>query len=187
MTDYKQLCLDLFGTDDENELRKISKKLHCGRKKTMSEKDVQQAFSMLRDGKTTQETAEYFGISRQTLSKYLNPPLDGDFTMRMDYMYKQNVCTAIYIDYKNKKIKIINRTDDILKKPFGILSEPTWEDFEYFLSERCMPSTRATKKEILKSIGLDFYDPVQIIEKAQGRTPDDDFYIKITYREKMVF
>ena len=40
MKDYRKLCIELFGTDDENELRKIAGRLRGGRKKALTEKDI---------------------------------------------------------------------------------------------------------------------------------------------------
>ena len=34
--DYRKLCMELFGTDDETELRKIAGRLRGGRKKALS-------------------------------------------------------------------------------------------------------------------------------------------------------
>ena len=57
MKDYQKLCLELFGTDDETELRKIAGRLRGGRRKALSEEDVELAVKMQRDGKTTKEIA----------------------------------------------------------------------------------------------------------------------------------
>lgn len=187
MTDYKELCLELFGTDDESELRAIAGKLASGRKKALTNKDVELAIEMQQQGKTTKQIAEYFGVSRQTISKYLNKPLTDDYVMRIDFMYKQKVCTEIYVDYMHKKIKIVNRTNDIMKRAFGINDSPTWDDYEEFLENRCFPKTRAMCKTILNRIGIDSYDPIQIAEKTNGRTAEDNQYLKFTYRKKMAF
>ena len=135
--------MELFGTDDENELRKIAGRLRGGRKKALSEQDIATIIEMQKCGKTTQEIAEHFGVSRQTISKYLNSPLDDSYVMRLDFMFRQKVCTEIYVDFEHKKIRIVNRTDDIMKRAFGVNENPTWEDFEAFLEDRCFPRTRA--------------------------------------------
>lgn len=187
MKDYQKLCLELFGTDDETELRKIAGRLRGGRRKALSEEDVELAVKMQRDGKTTKEIAEHFGVSRQTISKYLNKPLSDSDVMRLDFMFRQKVCTEIYADYEHKKIKIINRTDDIMKRAFGVNENPTWEDFESFMAERCFPESRAFKKTILKRIGADSYDPLQILEQNKGRTAEDNQYINFTKRRRFAF
>lgn len=186
MTDYRELCVELFGTDDENELRKIAGRLASGRRKKFDRSDVESIIEMQRQGRTTNEIAECFGVSRQTVSKYLNEPLSGDYVMRLDFMYKQRVCTEIYVDYQNKKIRIVNRTDDIMKRAFGVNESPVWEDYEDFLESRCMPSSRAMCRAILGRIGVESFDPLQITEKCGGRTAEDNQYIRFTHRGRFV-
>ena len=187
MKDYRKLCIELFGTDDENELRKIAGRLRGGRKKALTEKDIAFALELQTKGVGTKEIADYFGVSRQTISKYLNKPLTDSYVMRLDFMYKQKVCTEIYVDFEHKQIKIINRTNDIMKRAFGVNEKPTWEDFESFLEERCFPNSRALKKTILQRIGMDSYDPLQILEMNKGRTAEDNQYINFTRKRRLAF
>ena len=187
MKDYRKLCIELFGTDDENELRKIAGRLRGGRKKALTEKDIAFALELQTKGVGTKEIADYFGVSRQTISKYLNKPLTDSYVMRLDFMFKQKVCTEIYVDFEHKQIKIINRTNDIMKRAFGVKENPTWEDFESFLEERCFPNSRALKKTILQRIGMDSYDPLQILEMNKGRTAEDNQYINFTRKGRLAF
>ena len=55
---------------------------------------------------------------------------------------------------------------------------PDWNDFEQFLEERCFPKSRAFRKTILKKIGADGYDTLQILEKTDGRTAEDNQYVR---------
>ena len=129
MTDYRKLCIDLFGTDNETELKDIAGRLKGGRKNKLTETDVKNAIEMQKNGKTTAEIAQTFNVSRQTISKYLNKPLNGNYVMRLDFMFRQKVCTEIYVNFADKKIKIVNRTNDIMKRAFGINENPDWNDF----------------------------------------------------------
>ena len=74
------------------------------------------------------------------------------------------------------------KTDDIIHRAFGVVENPTWEDFLEFLEERCFPRTRDNLKLILQDLELDFYDPFYIIEKTQGRMGEDMQWLKVTYR-----
>ena len=150
MTDYRKLCIDLFGTDNETELKDIAGRLKGGRKNKLTETDVKNAIEMQKNGKTTAEIAQTFNVSRQT-------------------------------------IKIVNRTNDIMKRAFGINENPDWNDFEQFLEERCFPKSRAFRKTILKKIGADGYDTLQILEKTDGRTAEDNQYIRFTRKELYAF
>ena len=92
--------------------------------------------------------------------------------MRMNFMCLEELCTVIDVDFMHKKIYIENKTDDILHRAFGIVES------------RCFPRTRAHVKEILRSMGLDSYDPLQIIEKTGGRMAEDKQWIEIIYMQQ---
>ena len=59
------------------------------------------------------------------------------------------------------------------------VAHPTWDDFTWFLESRCFPKTRDHAKDILKEMGLPFYDPLLIIEKTDGRMAGDEQWILI--------
>ena len=101
--------------------------------------------------------------------------------------YSSFILTEMPIFCKNKhrflqnKIKIQNYTKDILHRAFGIKEDPTWEDFYVFLQDRCFPKTRGNVKTVLAGLGLQDYDPLQIVEKTNGRTAEDDLWLKFQY------
>ena len=185
--DYRKLCLELFGTDDVDELTKIAQ-VHreknprkAGRKKKFTAEDVQRIRSLLENGMTMQEAAKRFNTSRQVIGKYLNEKPAEGYTLRMTYMYQQHPCTIIDVDFLNQRIMVQNKTNDMLHRAFGVVEHPTWDDFETFLKERCFPATRGNAKEILKQLQLTSYDPLQIVEKTRGRTAEDDMWLKFHY------
>lgn len=185
--DYRKLCLDLFGTDDVNELTKIAQKYKeknsrkAGRKKKFMAEDVQAIRRLLEGGMTVNEVAKQFQTSRQVIGKYLNEKPSDGYTLRITYMYQQHPCTIIDVDFFNQKVKIQNKTKDILHRAFGVIEHPTWDDFELFLKGRCFPDTRGNVKELLKQLQLTSYDPLQIVEKTRGRTTEDDMWLKFGY------
>lgn len=97
----------------------------------------------------------------------------------LDYMHGDTLVTKIYVDFKEEKIRIENYSDDLIDRAFGCIEEPTWEDFEMFLEERCFPRTRDKMKSILRDIGVDTYDPWQIIQVTEGRMAEDRHWIQI--------
>lgn len=106
--------------------------------------------------------------------------MDNDnFTLRMNFMNRQDLCTVIDIDFKRERIKIENHTNKIPLRAFGVVENPSWEDFQIFLEDRCLPRTRAGLKEILRDMGVPFYDPLLIIEKTQGRIAGDNQWIAL--------
>ncbi len=106
--------------------------------------------------------------------------------MQMTYMHNNTPCTVIDIDFARKKIKAHNYTNNPVYTAFGIIKNPTWNDFENFLKDRCFPQTRGHLKWFLNGVGVDNYDPLQIIEKTHGRCAEDNMWIKIKYRKNAV-
>ena len=184
-TDYRKLCIELFGTDDVKKLKKAAQKLNdnrnAGRKKKFNESDIKNIKNLLESGVTINEISKKYNTSRQIIDKYINTPPDKGFSLRITYMHRQNPCTVIDVDFLNKKIKIKNRTDDILHRAFGVTTEPEWEDFEEFLKERCFPESRGNLKELLDDLNISSYDTLQIAEKNCGRTAEDNMWMKFKY------
>lgn len=184
--------MELFGTDNVNELRRLAKTVkvkntrNAGRKKKFTQDDMQKMQDMIESGMTVNEVAERFHTSRQVVGKYLNAkPADG-YTLRMTYMYKQYPCTIIDVDFLNQRVMVRNKTKDMLHRAFGVVEEPTWDDFEGFLKDRCFPVTRGNVKDILDDLQITDYDPLQIVEKTRGRTAEDDMWLKFAYYPRKV-
>ena len=181
--DYRKLCVELFGTDDVAELKKIAQKAkdnrNAGRKQKFNEKEIKEIEKLLEKGMAMSAVAEKYDTSRQIINKYFNQKPEKNYTLRMTYMYGQNPCTIIDVDFLNEKIAIKNRTDDVLHRAFGVIENPTWQQFQEFLEDRCFPRTRDKMKLILKELDLPFYEPLMIIEKTAGKMAEDEFWIKI--------
>lgn len=186
MTNYKQLCYELFGTTDIKELQRIAHRaefgVKTGRKRALSDADQTKMLRLQQQGMTVKDIADVMGVSRQTVSKYLNRKPDENYVMRIDYMWKQYICTEIYVDFCQERIQIINRIGDWTKCAFGKVENPSWDDFQFFLQSRCFPESRGNTRQILHKMGLSSYDTLQIVEKTEGRTPDDNQYLKFTYK-----
>lgn len=189
-TDYKALCLELFGTTDVAELKKISQRVmqkndrNAGRKKKFTDKDVKEMRAMLQDGATINAVAAHYGTSRQIVSKYISRRPEPGYTMRIEYMYRQSPCTIIDVDFLRERVQIENRTDDVLRRAFGVNETPTWADFETFLRERCVPEGRGYLKDILRGLDVPGYDPLQIAEKTKGKTAEDEMWMKFQYYDR---
>lgn len=177
----------------------------AGRKPKFTDAQIAEIHAKREQGITVGTLAKEYGVSRQTISTYLNKKdqqmeaiieslrlwrelnrpfkeVDvADYTVRMDFMCEEMCCTQILVDFKHEKIRIRNTTDKIILRAFGINRNPTWEDFIEFLEDRCFPRTRDHLKLILQDLELDFYDPFYIIEKTQGRMGEDMQWLKVTY------
>lgn len=187
MVDYRKLCIELFGTDNVAEIRRIYSGLtaenprKAGRKRRFSEEDIIKMQEMYRQGSTYAEIATKFGTTKTTVHQYCQHRPQEGCTMRIFYMYKQKPCTLIDVDFRNERIFVTNLTEDPYLRAFGKTEHPTWEDFEYFLEDRSFPRDRGNAKDLLKSLGLTDYDPLQIIEKTQGRMAEDEMWMKFSY------
>ena len=87
------------------------------------------------------------------------------------------LCARIVADETAQKLRVENLVSDFLKLPFGNNQDPGWEDYLHFLKSRCIPKTRAGLREYLEAIGVDRYDPLEIIRKTQGRMAEDDLWL----------
>ncbi len=104
------------------------------------------------------------------------------YRLRINYMYKEQLCTRIEVDEQTEKIEIENYNDHVMFRAFGRNTAPTYQDFQDFLESRCFPRTRDKMKAILEDLNLPFYDPLMIIEKTQGRMAEDDFWLDVERR-----
>lgn len=153
---------------------------NAGRKHKFNNNDVKMMLNYISNGMRISDVAKKYGTSRQVIGRYINRREKNDNPiLRMYYMNKNRVSTVIDADFKNKKVKIQNRTNDNLARAFGVIENPTFEQFEDFLESRCVPRTRANIRYLLKDMGLDSYDPMQIIGVTNGKLHGDPYYIKI--------
>ena len=181
----------------------------AGRKPVFTKEQIAEIRVKREQGIKVSVLAEEYGVSRQTLSAYLNKKdqqmemtieslrlwrefnrsFQGvdvvDYTMRMDFMCEDMCCTQILVDFKHEKIEIHNTTDNVLYRAFGVNKKPSWEDFEEFLEERCFPRTRGHMHTILEDLDLDCYDPLAIIERTHGNMKEDLQWLKISYMNPM--
>lgn len=104
-------------------------------------------------------------------------------TLHISYLFRDQLCSTIDVDEKNRKVQVTNYTDHFLKRAFGKVENPSYEQYEAFLESRCFPRSRDKMKLILRALDLPFYDPLMIIEKTEGRMAEDDFWIRIERRK----
>ena len=97
--------------------------------------------------------------------------------MKIYYYNNKTLCSIITVT--GKDISVENYTENIFHRAFGRNLSPTYEDFEEFLKDRCFPETRRNKKQILESLNLDVYDPLEIVKKTEGRMAEDNSWLKV--------
>lgn len=97
----------------------------------------------------------------------------------LHYYDGDTLCTKICADRTTRRLVIENMVSDTLSTAFGINQKPTWRDLQTFLKSRCVPQTRDGLSHYLAGLGLDHYDPLDIIRKTDGRMAEDPCWIKI--------
>ena len=103
----------------------------------------------------------------------------GHEVYRLNYYNDRELCTVILADFTDRTLYVENKTTHLVKTAFGKKSLPLWDDFISFLEERCIPRWRVGLREYLETIGLDEYDPWEIVKKTQGRMAEDQQWIEI--------
>ena len=154
---------------------------------------------------TQANIAQFLGVSNKTIERWeqtnciisgptarLMKMLDDDprliykfeipkkvFSLRINYMLDNELCTIIDVNEKTHEIRIKNYCTNYLNCAFGKIENPTYEDYQDFLESRCFPKTRDKMKIMLYMLEIPYYDPMLIIEKTKGRMAEDDFWLDI--------
>lgn len=97
----------------------------------------------------------------------------------MRYYDADKLCTTICADFTVKALRVENHTAALVKTAFGKAAFPTWDELMVFLEERCIPRARAGLREYLDELGLDEYDPIEIIKKTSGRMAEDNQWLAL--------
>lgn len=103
----------------------------------------------------------------------------GHSLLRLCYFDGNILCTTILADPASQTLQIENHIDSLIKTAFGNNLSPSWEDFQQFLENRCIPRARAGLREYLETIGVAEYNPLEIIQKTQGRMAEDDQWLSM--------
>ncbi len=99
--------------------------------------------------------------------------------LKINYYNGNKLSSVIWVDYRTNEVEVTNYTDDLVFRAFGVNETPTFNDFEDFLESRCFPKNRDHCKEVLRELGLDFYDPLDIVFKTNGRLAEDDCWLEL--------
>ena len=100
--------------------------------------------------------------------------------LQLQFFHGDSLCTTILADETAEKVLIENHTSDPLYTAFGVNENPGWQDYQSFLEERCIPKSRAGLQEYLNAIGVDEYQPLEIIRKTKGRMAEDRSWLEVT-------
>ncbi len=103
----------------------------------------------------------------------------GHKLLKLEFYDGEILCSKIIADFTDETLSVENSTEIIVKTAFGKNEAPTWEDFQNFLEERCVPRSRSGIREYLETIGVEEYNPLEIIKKTSGRMAEDNQWIKL--------
>ncbi len=103
----------------------------------------------------------------------------GHKLVKLEFYDRESLCTKIIADFTDETLSVENKTEHIVKTAFGKNEVPTWENFQNFLEERCVPRSRSGIREYLETIGVEEYSPLEIIKKTSGRMAEDNQWIKL--------
>lgn len=135
-----------------------------------NEKDVLLSF----DG--TQITIQ----KRLTLESFIeNKAAQGHALKLISYYDGEKLCTRICADFSDNTIAIENENVPNLNRAFGVNEVPTWDDFIMFLEDRCIPRQRDGLRYYLDELGVDEYDPWQIVQRTAGRMAEDNQWLRV--------
>ncbi len=103
----------------------------------------------------------------------------GHKLIKFEFYDGEALCTEIIADFTDETLSAENTTEHIVKTAFGKNEAPTWQDLLSFLEERCIPRSRSGIREYLETIGVEEYNPLEIIKKTAGRMAEDNQWIKL--------
>ena len=119
-------------------------------------------------------------VRKLSLAEYLEASHRAGHEILLFSCYSgDTLCARIAADETGETLHVENLATDYLKLPFGNNPNPSWADYQHFLENRCIPKTRAGLQEYLETIGLDSYEPLEIIRKTQGRMAEDDLWLTV--------
>jgi len=98
--------------------------------------------------------------------------------LRFQYMERDQVTADVQVDYETKTVIYTPHTKDIYALPFGTRMNPTIADVSRFFQSRCFPKERRNCKQLLEDLGLEEYNPLEIVKKTHGRQLEDYCWIK---------
>lgn len=116
---------------------------------------------------------------KQTLREYKKTH-NRNKLLQLCFYHGNSLCTTILADETAEKVLIENHTDNPLYTAFGVNDNPGWQDYQSFLEERCIPKSRAGLQEYLNAIGVDEYNPLEIVRKTKGRMAEDQSWLEVT-------
>ena len=119
----------------------MSNERNAGRKPILSEDTIALIEKRYLSGESLSAIAKEYGVSRQALYKRLRR--NKTASVKIDYVIDGQQIAEIDADFNKQNIRVINYAMELSKLPFGLQSNPTWDDFHEF-----------AEREYLKQLGV---------------------------------
>lgn len=99
--------------------------------------------------------------------------------------FKDDLMSEVCV--KGSSITFRNYSTNPLWLPFGVHTTATPELLDEFFEERCFPRDRVNCKQLLRTLGLDCYEPELICRKTHGVQFDDFLWIQFSDEPQVTF
>ena len=99
----------------------------------------------------------------------------------MQFMHKDTLVCDVWYNFSSDKVHFKNYTKDFTLLPFGSRPDTvilSIADLDFALDNYVFPETRYNCKEILQSMGLEFYDKFEIVRRTHGTMWNSMTWIK---------
>ena len=105
--------------------------------------------------------------------------------LKFYWMSADEVCTEVEVCFEPFKVNYNNITSSKLKMLCFPGHEITRDWLDRFFERRVWSRHRPDSDELLRSIGLTKYDPLDIVKITHGRMNSDNFWIKFEGKEDL--
>lgn len=97
--------------------------------------------------------------------------------IEFDYLNKDVISTHVRIDTETGEVEATDYTDNLMHKFFGMRPH-TIEQANISFEMRCFPRTRDRADKVLESLGLQQYNPLDIVRITHGQLNCDYNWIR---------
>ena len=116
---------------------------NAGRKPVLNDEDLARVKDRIGKGESAASIAREYGVSRQALSKRLKNA-EEIHEACIDYYCGDELCSSVIYDSRSQYLRLINYTDKISKRAFGVNEHPELGDLQDFLKKEYLIESGVT-------------------------------------------
>lgn len=99
--------------------------------------------------------------------------------------FKEDLMAEVWV--KGSSITFKNYGTNPVWLPFGVHEKATPKLLDEFFEDRCFPRERVNCKQLLRTLGIDCYEPESICRKTHGVQFDDFLWIQFSDEPQVTF